>query len=851
MSRKRSVLPVVFGVIFVALTTFATGVVGWVWYDIKEDRYTDLSNTAAILERYYELTFRHRELSLLSVGLRLLEIEGEDYKAKRLQFANEALEIYDELLAIGFVDTTGQIITLTGSSPEDTLPNLVQRPETRRSFLEAKKSEGVTIGESYYFDVVDDWIIPIRVPIRDRSGKLLAVNTSAIAYQKLLDNLNSFQFNPRYRIQLISGEYNTTQLYFPLSKDLYGQVLHHPADFYENRKSQQDRLDRKRFEARNRLEGYRCLAIETLPNSLNQYLIVSVDQAILWDEFSTTFWIIVIAYLFLSAVTWIAFNHSVRKERQHVKAINQERNYSENIIETSPTLIVGLDSEGKCVFINAAAQRVLNIEKSKIVGKGWWNEITLESEREVLKEQLRAIENKEIDRLEGNFITRSGNQKVILWRNNYFDSSDKSQVIWFGVDITEQKQAEKELRRREANLKSLFESTNSIIGLFDREKRLIEFNQSFAKYAKQSDNLDIYKGMDVLSELDPAIANIFKDFQDRALAGEKFKETLEYPFPEGNVHFLFNYNPIYNDGEVVGISMFVEDITELKNSQTELQKYARTLEDLVEERTEKLKATNSELSASNKDLQQAILELKNAQDQLIQAEKMASLGLLAAGIGHEINNPLNFIKNGLVGLEAALVQSEKDQKPAGVKTFVKIIKEGVDRASKIVKGLSHFSRSGISLSEYCNIHDIIDNCLVILQSEFKGRIQVVKNFEGEDLIIKGSEGKLHQAFLNILSNAHQAIVGSGTIEITTKLLEDAVEVSFYDSGIGIPKEHLSRIKDLFFTTKAPGKGTGLGLSITYNIIKEHGGGVEVKSEVNEGTLFKISLPHPVLETKAT
>ncbi|MEQ8626385.1 tetratricopeptide repeat protein [Ekhidna sp.] len=240
----------------------------------------------------------------------------------------------------------------------------------------------------------------------------------------------------------------------------------------------------------------------------------------------------------------------------------------------------------------------------------------------------------------------------------------------------------------------------------------------------------------------------------------------------------------------------------------------------------------------NKELQRNNEELKRTQKLLITSEKMASLGVLAAGVGHEINNPLNFIKNGIEALSKKLENNQDDE----MKSYFKIINEGVSRATNIVKSLSHFSRRGPGIDERCNIHEIIENCLLILHNKIRNRIQVQTYFTDQSAELKGNEGRLHQAMMNIIANAEQAITDEGTIKITTIRGKDFMEIWVEDDGEGIKEEHLLKISDPFFTTKAPGEGTGLGLFITFSIIEEHGGEIDVSSTMQEGTKFTIKLP---------
>jgi signal transduction histidine kinase len=236
-----------------------------------------------------------------------------------------------------------------------------------------------------------------------------------------------------------------------------------------------------------------------------------------------------------------------------------------------------------------------------------------------------------------------------------------------------------------------------------------------------------------------------------------------------------------------------------------------------------------------------LLNLQNTQKQLVQAEKMASLGVLASGVAHEINNPLNFIKGGAFGIEQYIEENLKEHKEE-LLPLIEGINIGIDRAANIVTSLNHYNRRSDSNFSQCDIHTIIDNCLSILRNQIAKRIVIDKNYSKNNYLLLGNEGKLHQAMLNILSNAVQAIDGEGSIVIKTIISEKNITISVSDTGCGISDQIMPKIFDPFFTTKEPGKGTGLGLSITFNIIEEHKGTIDFKSKEGEGTTAKIVLP---------
>jgi signal transduction histidine kinase len=242
-----------------------------------------------------------------------------------------------------------------------------------------------------------------------------------------------------------------------------------------------------------------------------------------------------------------------------------------------------------------------------------------------------------------------------------------------------------------------------------------------------------------------------------------------------------------------------------------------------------------------KELKESNSKLLETQQNLIQSEKMASLGTLTAGVAHEINNPLNFIQGGVSGLEDYFLNTKQD-KDKNVILFMNGIKTGIARVSSIVKGLNQFSRDTKYNKENCDIHAILDNSLTILQNQIKNRIDIRKNYTSEPFVIQGNVGKLHQVFLNILTNANQAIQEKGSIIISTTVEDTHMNIEITDTGIGISPDTIPKIMEPFFTTKAPGQGTGLGLSISYSIIKDHNGEINVKSQINKGTSVFIKLP---------
>ena len=302
----------------------------------------------------------------------------------------------------------------------------------------------------------------------------------------------------------------------------------------------------------------------------------------------------------------------------------------------------------------------------------------------------------------------------------------------------------------------------------------------------------------------------------------------------------------------------------------DLKKSHEKLESRVNERTR-------ELSQALGDVEKSNVQLKHAQAQLIQSEKLAGLGQLAAGVAHEINNPIGYIQSNLNSLQeyfqdllglisrqtefqsawkrndrVRLTELARELDELGRKTnldglvsdlgrLVDETRQGTERVSKIVKNLKAFARADSGKPEPVNLNERLEETLTVINNELKYKAEVVREF-GDIPSVMGMPGELNQVFLNLLVNAAQAIPKRGEIRIRTFAQDGHVGVEIKDNGAGIPEENLPRIFDPFFTTKAPGKGTGLGLSVAYGIVEKHKGRIEVDSKVGQGTRFTVFLP---------
>jgi two-component system NtrC family sensor kinase len=352
----------------------------------------------------------------------------------------------------------------------------------------------------------------------------------------------------------------------------------------------------------------------------------------------------------------------------------------------------------------------------------------------------------------------------------------------------------------------------------------------------------------------------------------------------------FTTHVLYGGSAITSILLSIalaDKITVLRRekevSQAKALRISQENEKLVKEQNvvleQKVAQRTEELQSAHKEITTAFKNLKDAQLQLVEAEKMASLGVLTAGIAHEINNPINFVKSNIKPLQldfndivelldeysslhsldqgelsSRLNKIEKLKKEIGldfvkseIVNLMKGIENGAERTAEIVRGLRTFSRLDESVIKTVNIHEGIDSTLILLRSNIPDFISIEKDYRA-DGSIECFPGKLNQVFMNILSNAVQAIkekpvrAQAEKVSISTRdINEKQIELRISDTGKGMSEEVKQKIFEPFFTTKEVGEGTGLGLAIVFKIIQEHSGKIEVVSREGFGSEFIITL----------
>ncbi len=465
--------------------------------------------------------------------------------------------------------------------------------------------------------------------------------------------------------------------------------------------------------------------------------------------------------------------------------------------------------------------------------------------------------------------TDSYNQIITdFWRKIELGSGGKKSGDYYQQNLLSLLQEKKYL---DLNVKfeQLSDDLIIIIRRADTQKEQANLNFSYAKELR----IQIIIGSILLSSI---IAAAIAFYTTKLITSplQEVTNTAKKITQESNFQLRVNIN---SHDEVGILATSLNRLVEWVGDYTQQLEFARvTLEERVEERTQELQQAQQTLEIRveerTQELQETLQNLKYTQSQLIQTEKMSSLGEMVAGIAHEINNPVNFIHGNIQCAEdylhdlLDLLNLYQEQYPdenfiiedkvadidleflkEDLSNMLSSMKIGTQRIREIVLSLRNFSRLDEAEIKDVNIHEGIDNTLLILNHRLKSKVEVIRNYANLPLI-DCYPAQLNQVFMNIISNAIDILIeckektNKKIIIETSKFDDKYIKVGIRDNGLGILPEIINKLFDPFFTTKPVGKGTGLGLSICYQIIEKHQGKIEVISSVGEGTEFVITLP---------
>lgn len=454
-------------------------------------------------------------------------------------------------------------------------------------------------------------------------------------------------------------------------------------------------------------------------------------------------------------------------------------------------------------------------------------------------------------------------RKEIFW-----NGTKQFQVIY--QDITERKQAEEELFRSQQMLQLVFDNIPQRVFWKDRNSVYQGCNRPLLEDAGLTSMEEIIGKNDFQLSWKKT-ASLYRADDEEVMKSNLTKVGYEEPQdkPDGSQMWLRTSKTPLHDraGHVIGILGTYEDITEQKRAEEALKKNS---EELIKKNQE-IEESRKNIQLTLEKLAAAYEELKTSQAKILQQEKMASIGQLAAGVAHEINNPMAFIASNLrtldkyirrlkdfiraqseviKSLQAAEVIEKLEEKRKELKLdytiddidlLVKESSDGSERVQKIVRELNRFSRVDDAEYKDTNINECLENSINIVGNELKQKATLHKDY-GNLPSTKCYPLKLNQVFINLLINAIQAIEEKGKIKIKTWEKDGSIWITVSDTGCGIPRKNQSKVFEPFFTTKDVGKGTGLGLSISYEIIQRHKGEISFESKEGKGTTFIISIP---------
>jgi len=485
-------------------------------------------------------------------------------------------------------------------------------------------------------------------------------------------------------------------------------------------------------------------------------------------------------------------------------------------------------------------------------------------------EDVRSGQYLDIEGQEGFYHCADASMLTVMKSVRVVDHEGVRLLLVQARDIENERKVEDALEQTLSQLRATLESTGNGILVIDWQGRIASMNRLFSSMWGIPEAL--------LLERDDAAILAF--MAGRVVESEACRTRLQaivdsteteelFRLTDGRV-FECKSRPQYLGERIVGRVFGYNDITERTRAEEALRDSRDRLEERVRERTAELETANATLQAEKERQEVLIRKLEEAHNQLLQSEKMASIGQLAAGVAHEINNPVAFVNSNLGTLQQyaadmlkllAAYETHEGALADEVREAIERLKQEIDaaylrddignlltesldglqRVKRIVQDLKDFSHVDRAEREWADLEKGLESTLNVVWNELKYKATVVKEY-GDIPQIECFPSQLNQVFMNLLVNAAHAIEGQGQITMRSGHDADNVWVEVEDTGKGIAPEHLGRIFEPFFTTKPVGKGTGLGLSLSYGIVHKHGGRIDVKSELGKGSVFRVVLP---------
>ena len=620
-------------------------------------------------------------------------------------------------------------------------------------------------------------------------------------------------------------------------------------------------------------------------------------------------------------ITIIVFVKDVTERKQAEEALRESEDRYRDLVEYSQYLICTHNLEGQILSVNQEGARLLGYDQKDLLDKNI-RDLLAPAVRDEFDSYLCTIREKGVAEGLMRIQNAKGEKRIWAYSNSLRTERVTEPIVRsIAHDITERLQAEKAVRRLSqenavmAEIGRIISSTLNINDVYERfaekVRELIPLDRITIHIFNPTDNTihnayvtglnvpqhskgDVIPSSGIFVEKSIRTrTNMLIQIEDLKKVTDTVPELL--PNFQAGIRSLMAI-PLISKDEVIGVlhlqstqpNVYSEKDLRLAErvgnqiagaiANAQLYSERKQAEEALKKNQEELIKKNREIDESRRNLQLALEELERAykelkasQAKILQQEKMASIGQLAAGVAHEINNPMAFISSNLgtldkyVGRLTEFIQTQTEvieslqateaieglnrkQKELKLDYITEDIKgliseslDGSERVQKIVQGLKSFARVDEAEYKYTDMNECIESTINIVWNELKYKATLKKDY-GKLPLTKCYPQQMNQVFMNLLINAVHAIENQGEIAIKTWSEDGSILIAISDTGRGIPKEQLSKIFEPFFTTKEVGKGTGLGLSITYEIVERHNGEITVESEVGKGTTFTVRIP---------
>jgi len=500
----------------------------------------------------------------------------------------------------------------------------------------------------------------------------------------------------------------------------------------------------------------------------------------------------------------LSIYHDISKRKKQEEMLRASEEEFKNLFEHVASGVFISSKEGKFLNANQALLDMLGYDsKEELLNIDLPQDLYVRPEDRRTFQEMMERDGRVID-YEVEFKRKDGSTLPILLTGHARYDPQGNIIGYEGlnVDLTQRKLMEKELREAYDFMNKIVQSSPNAITATDMKGNILIYNQAAEETLG-------YRASDVIGKM-----NIRKIYPEGV--ARKVMQMLRSD-KSGEAGRLSTYPMVYvrRDGEVVEGNLSAAIIYDAKG------KEIASVGSFVDLR----------------DRLQMERALRDTQEQLLQSEKLAAMGRLTSQIAHELNNPLYGIMNTLELLKTEIPADNKRRK------ILEMALSETIRLSDLLRKMLSFSKPDQEERHPVDINSVLDEILLLHEKQLKENdINIAVTFAGGLNLVNASKNQLRQVFLNMVANARDAMPDGGTLSVTTGGDNDTVYVEVTDTGTGIREEHLDKIFDSFFTTKGEVKGVGLGLSVCYGFIKDHGGDIEVKSQVGEGTIFTISLP---------